>query len=55
MGNNSSGTVGKRKAKDRMGTVYAEDDEEKENSMQEATRLAKDRKAHRIWLMQPDP
>jgi hypothetical protein len=23
--------------------------------MQEATRLAKDRKGHRIWRMQPDP
>jgi len=48
MGNNSSCAAGMRKAKDRMGTAYAEADEEKGNTMKEATRLAKDRKAHRI-------
>jgi hypothetical protein len=33
MGNNSSGAAGNRKTKDRMGTTYAEADEEKENTM----------------------
>jgi hypothetical protein len=34
MGNNSSGEAGKRwKTKDRIGTAYAEADEEKENTM----------------------
>jgi hypothetical protein len=31
-----------------MGAAYADADEEKENTMKEATRLEKVRKAHRI-------
>jgi hypothetical protein len=29
--------------------------EENEKTLQEATRLAKDRKTYRIWLMEPYP
>jgi hypothetical protein len=37
-----------------MGSAYVEAGEEKRKTLQEATRLAKDGKAFRIWLMQPD-
>jgi hypothetical protein len=42
------GIAGKRKAKDRIGTAYAEADGEKDNTLQQATTPAKDSKAHRI-------
>ena len=40
--------------KDRMGRACVEVDEENGSTVQEATRLAKGRKALRIWLMQTD-
>ena len=53
-GKQEFGTAVKRKAKDRMGRACVEGDEEKRRTLQEVTRLAKGRKALRIWLMQTD-
>ena len=46
--------AGKRKASYGMGRACVEGDEEKGRILQEATRLAKGRKAFGIWVMQPD-
>jgi GMP synthase-like glutamine amidotransferase len=48
------GAAVKRKAKDRMGRACVEVDEENGRTLQEATRLAKGRKAMQIWLMHTD-
>jgi hypothetical protein len=53
MGKRDLRVVGKRKAKDRMGSACV-GDEENGRTSQGATRMAKDRKAFGIWVMQPD-
>jgi hypothetical protein len=45
----------KRMAKDRMGRARAYAYKDKHKTFHEATRLAKDRKAFRNWLMDPTP
>jgi lipopolysaccharide/colanic/teichoic acid biosynthesis glycosyltransferase len=42
-------------ARERMGKTYTEADKEKKGkTLYVATRVAKDRKAFQIWLIQPD-